>query len=48
MTEFVKGSVPAEKMIRPSDVAEALRFLLRLSPACVIPEVIFQRPDEVG
>jgi short-subunit dehydrogenase len=47
MTEFVKGSVPAEKMIRPADVAEALRFLLRLSPACVIPEVIFQRPDEV-
>ncbi len=46
MTEFVKGTVAAEDMIRPSDVAEALRMLLRLSPACVIPEIIFQRPGE--
>jgi short-subunit dehydrogenase len=46
MTEFVRGTVPVEKMIRPADVAEALRFVLRLSPACVIPEIIFQRPDE--
>jgi NAD(P)-dependent dehydrogenase (short-subunit alcohol dehydrogenase family) len=46
MTEFVKGTVPAEEMIRPADIAEALRFLLRLSPACVIPEIIFQRPGE--
>jgi short-subunit dehydrogenase len=46
MTDFVKQSVPAEEMIRPSDIAEALRFTLRLSPACVIPEIIFQRPGE--
>jgi short-subunit dehydrogenase len=46
MTEFVKGQVPAEEMIRTSDVAEALRMLLRQSPACVIPEIIFQRPGE--
>ena len=46
MTEFVRGTVPPEEMIRTSDVAEALRMLLRLSPACVIPEIIFQRPDE--
>jgi short-subunit dehydrogenase len=46
MTEFVKGQVPAEEMIRPSDIAEALRFLLHVSPACVIPEIIFQRPGE--
>jgi short-subunit dehydrogenase len=46
MTEFAKQSVPAEEMIRPTDVAEALRMLLRLSPACVIPEIIFQRPGE--
>ena len=25
---------------------EALRFLLRLSPAAVVPEIVFQRPDE--
>jgi NAD(P)-dependent dehydrogenase (short-subunit alcohol dehydrogenase family) len=47
MTEFVKESIPPERMIRTSDIAEAVRFLLRLSPACVVPEIVFQRPDEV-
>lgn len=46
MTEFVKGQVPAEDMIRPEDVSEAVRYLLKVSPACVIPEVVFQRPGE--
>jgi short-subunit dehydrogenase len=46
MTEFVKQSVPAEEMLRTSDIAEALRFLLRVSPACVVPEIVFQRPGE--
>jgi NAD(P)-dependent dehydrogenase (short-subunit alcohol dehydrogenase family) len=46
MTDFVKESVAAEDMIRPEDVAEAVRLLLRLSPNCVIPEFVFQRPGE--
>jgi short-subunit dehydrogenase len=46
MTDYVKQSVPAEEMLRPNDIAEALRFLLRVSPACVVPEIIFQRPGE--
>jgi short-subunit dehydrogenase len=46
MSEFVKTSIPAEEMLRTSDVAEALRFVLRLSPNCVIPEIVFQRPGE--
>ena len=46
MTDFIKESVSPEEMIRPSDIAEALGFLLRLSPTCVIPEIIFQRPGE--
>jgi short-subunit dehydrogenase len=46
MTDFVKGTVPAEEMLRPSDIAEAIRFLLRVSPACVIPEIVFERPGE--
>jgi short-subunit dehydrogenase len=46
MTEFVRGSVPAEEMLRPQDMSEAVRFLLRVSPACVIPEIVFQRPGE--
>jgi short-subunit dehydrogenase len=46
MTEFVRGTVSQEDMIKTSDIAEALRFLLRLSPACVVPEIIFQRPGD--
>jgi short-subunit dehydrogenase len=46
MTDFVKSEVPAEAMLRTSDIAEALRFLLRVSPACLVPEIVFQRPDE--
>jgi short-subunit dehydrogenase len=46
MSDFVKASIPAEEMLRPSDIAEALRFVLRLSPNCVIPEIVFQRPGE--
>ena len=46
MSEFVKGTVPAEEMLRTTDIAEALRFLLRVSPACVVPEIVFQRPGE--
>jgi NAD(P)-dependent dehydrogenase (short-subunit alcohol dehydrogenase family) len=46
MTDFVKGQVSAEEMIRPEDVAESVRFLLRVSPACVVPEIMFVRPGE--
>jgi NAD(P)-dependent dehydrogenase (short-subunit alcohol dehydrogenase family) len=47
MTDFIKQSVAAEKMIQVTDVAEAVRMLLRLSPGCVIPEIIFQGPGRV-
>ncbi len=33
-------------MLRTSDITEALRFLLRVSPACLVPEIMFQRPGE--
>jgi len=46
MTEFIREQVPAEEMIRPTDVAEAVRFALRVSPTCAIPEIVFQRPGE--
>jgi NAD(P)-dependent dehydrogenase (short-subunit alcohol dehydrogenase family) len=46
MTDFVKGQVPPEEMIRPEDVAEAVRYMLKLSPACVIPEMMFVRPGD--
>jgi NAD(P)-dependent dehydrogenase (short-subunit alcohol dehydrogenase family) len=44
MSDFAKGEVKAEEMIRTQDIAEAVRFLLRLSPFCVVPEIVFQRP----
>jgi NAD(P)-dependent dehydrogenase (short-subunit alcohol dehydrogenase family) len=47
MTDFVKGQVPAEEMIRTDDIAEAVRFLLRLSRWCLVPEIVFQRPSEM-
>jgi NAD(P)-dependent dehydrogenase (short-subunit alcohol dehydrogenase family) len=46
MTDFVKEHVPAEEMIRPEDIAEAVRYLLKVSPACVIPEIMFLRPGD--
>jgi short-subunit dehydrogenase len=44
MSEPVKQTIPAAEMLRTSDVAEGLRFLLRLSPNCIVPEIVFQRP----
>ncbi len=46
MTEFVKGQVPGEEMIQPEDIGEAVRFLLRTSPNCHVPEIVFTRPGE--
>jgi NAD(P)-dependent dehydrogenase (short-subunit alcohol dehydrogenase family) len=46
MTDFVKGQVAAEDMIRAEDIAEAVRYLLKLSPACIVPEMMFVRPGD--
>src|SRR6476646_7089854 len=46
MTEFAKVQVPGEEMIRPEDIGEAVRFLLRTSRNCHIPEIVFTRPGE--
>jgi NAD(P)-dependent dehydrogenase (short-subunit alcohol dehydrogenase family) len=46
MTDFVKESIPAEEMITTGDIAAAVRFLLELTPACVVPEIVFQRRNE--
>jgi len=48
MTDFVKESVGAEQMIRPQDIAEAVRMLLRTSRNCVIPEIVFLRPGDLS
>ena len=46
MTNWAKENVAAEAMIRPEDIAEVVRCLLRLSPACVVPEVMMVRPED--
>src|SRR4051794_9836056 len=48
MTDWTKGEISADEMIRPEDIAEAVRFLLRTSPACFVPEIRFIRAGDVG
>ncbi len=43
MTDW-NEAVPQEEMIQPEDLAEAVRFLLRTSTHCRVPEVQFMRP----
>jgi len=44
MTEFIQGQIPPEQMMRPEDIAEAVDFLLRVSPNCAVPELVMARP----
>jgi NAD(P)-dependent dehydrogenase (short-subunit alcohol dehydrogenase family) len=46
MTDWIEGQVPKEQMIQPTDIGEAVRFLLRTSPNCLVPEVQFLRPGD--
>jgi NAD(P)-dependent dehydrogenase (short-subunit alcohol dehydrogenase family) len=46
MTDFVKGQVDAADMITPQDIAESVRLLLKVSPACIIPEIQFIRAGD--
>jgi NAD(P)-dependent dehydrogenase (short-subunit alcohol dehydrogenase family) len=46
MTDWVEGEVPKDKMIQPEDIAEAIRYLLRTSPNCIVPEIQFIRPGD--
>jgi NAD(P)-dependent dehydrogenase (short-subunit alcohol dehydrogenase family) len=44
MTNFIKHQVPPETMITTQDIAESVKFLLRLSPGCIVPEIMFEQP----
>src|SRR4051795_6683811 len=46
MTDWAEDQVSRDQMIRPEDLAEAVRFLLRTSPACIVPEIRFIRPGD--
>jgi 3-oxoacyl-[acyl-carrier protein] reductase len=43
MTEWVKDSIPREKMISVEDVAKVATLILDLSPMAVLPHVIINR-----
>jgi NAD(P)-dependent dehydrogenase (short-subunit alcohol dehydrogenase family) len=46
MTDWAEDQVPRDQMIKPEDLGEAVRFLLRTSPACIVPEIRFIRPGD--
>src|ERR1035437_7393574 len=45
MTDYLKAQVAAETMIQPKDISEAVRYLLRTSRGCLIPEIQPQQPE---
>ena len=47
MTDWIEGQVPKDEMIQPEDIAESIRFLLRTSPYCMVPELQFLRPSDM-
>jgi NAD(P)-dependent dehydrogenase (short-subunit alcohol dehydrogenase family) len=48
MTDWVEEQVPKDEMIQPEDIGEAVRFLLKTSPYCIVPEMQFLRPGDNG
>ena len=46
MTDWIEDQIPKSEMIQPEDIAEAIRFVLRTSPHCVVPEIAFIRPGD--
>jgi 3-oxoacyl-[acyl-carrier protein] reductase len=43
LSTWVHDRVPPEDMVRPEDVGEAVRMLLRLSPTTVVTELVLSR-----
>jgi NAD(P)-dependent dehydrogenase (short-subunit alcohol dehydrogenase family) len=46
MTDWIEGQVPKDEMIQAEDIAEAIRFVLRTSTHCIVPEIQFVRPGD--
>jgi NAD(P)-dependent dehydrogenase (short-subunit alcohol dehydrogenase family) len=46
MTEWTRDSVPADSMLQPADVAETVGYLLRLSPAASVTEIVIGRTGQ--
>jgi NAD(P)-dependent dehydrogenase (short-subunit alcohol dehydrogenase family) len=45
MADFIREQI-GEPLIEPGDIGEAVRFLLRTSRSCNVPEIVFVRPGE--
>lgn len=43
MSDYWSDAIPKHEMLRPEDLAEAVRFLLRTGPACRVPEIVLGR-----
>ena len=48
MTDPFAEYVPKDTMMRPEDIAAAVRFLLEVSPACMVPEIRFEQPGGIS
>jgi NAD(P)-dependent dehydrogenase (short-subunit alcohol dehydrogenase family) len=48
LSDYAKVHIPAEEMITVGDLGEAMRLLLRISSACVIPEITFMQGEALG
>jgi 3-oxoacyl-[acyl-carrier protein] reductase len=48
MTSWLDGSIPTDAMLDPHDVAEAIRFLLRLSSGASVTELVLRRVGAPG
>jgi NAD(P)-dependent dehydrogenase (short-subunit alcohol dehydrogenase family) len=46
MTDWIEGQIPKDEMIKAEDIAEAVRFVLRTSPHCIVPEIPFYRSGD--
>lgn len=44
MADYARERMRGEEMIRPADVGESVRFLLRTSANCLIPEIVLTHP----
>lgn len=44
LSQHVTDRLPADEMIRVSDIAESVRFLTRLSHHCLVEEIVFAQP----
>ena len=43
MTSWLEGSIPPDEMLEANDMAESVRFLLRLSPSASVTELVLRR-----